>query len=268
MQRSWLVLLVLVVVSLAGCSALGGNPGTSDGAGDVSYPSGWGPNGPDNATRAIAGAQDMVAGSDFVERWVTVEETKQGMEDPYLVVVTEVRIDRDRERLLNQRRFYRVDAELAAAVAESGVEPLADRTANEVRQTYVNDSGGAQYHRLEARSPRITRLQSGDFASATDQPLPATLVASAPVFETATYSNATRTDAGVRYSISGVSAFHVDDGAGSATVGDDGLVSGFAFSATDPDSEEAFRYDLEVGDLTLDRPDWVGQDGSNTSQSG
>ena len=258
MQRSWLVLLVLGTVVLAGCSAPGGSASAD----------GWGPDGPNDAAGAVSSADDVVGDDDFVERWVTVEETKQGMEEPYLVVVTEVRVDRDRERLLNQRRFYLVDAGLAASVAESGVEPLADRTANEVRQTYVNASGGAQYYRLEARSPRITRLQSGDFASATDQPLPATLVASAPVFETATYSNATRTDAGVRYSISGVSAFHVDDGAGSATVGDDGLVSGFAFSATDPDSEEAFRYDLEVGDLTVDRPDWVGQDGSNTSQSG
>ena len=258
MNRTWLVLLVLVGVALSGCSALGGS--ASD---DVSYPAGWGPDGPDDAERAVSNAEDVVGDSDFVERWVSVEATSSGMEADYLVVVTEVRIDRDAERLLNQRRFYLVDAALAGSVAEAGTAPLENRTANEVRQTYFDSSGGVQYHRLEARSPRITRMQSGDYASATDQPLPAALIGSTPVFESATYSNPTQANGGVSYSISNVSAFHVQDGAGRATVGSDGLVSSYDFSATDPESEVALRYDIEVGDVSVDPPEWIDQAGSN-----
>lgn len=224
----------------------------------MSYPDGWGPDGPDNATRAIQGADDAVDGEDFVERWVSVEETGSGIDEPYLVVVTEVRVDRGAERLLNQRQFYLVDAELATSVAEDGTEPLADRKPNEVRQTYLDADGGTQFHRLENRSPRITALQSGNFDSATDQPLPAALIGSLPVFESATYADPTQTDGGVGYSISNVSAFQIDDGAGRATVGSDGVVTRYDVSEADPESAEAFRYRLERGNVTVDPPDWAG----------
>ena len=143
MQRSWLVLLVLGTVVLAGCSAPGGSASAD----------GWGPDGPNDAAGAVSGADDVVGDDDFVERWVTVEETAQGMDEPYRIVVTEVRLDRDRERLLQDRQFYLVDAALAGSVAENGTAPLADRTANEVRRVYLDASGGVQYHRLESRSP-------------------------------------------------------------------------------------------------------------------
>lgn len=256
MHRTWLVLLVLAGVVLAGCSAPGGVP-PSDGSGDVSYPSGWGPNGPDNATRAIHGADEAVAGEDFVERWVSIEATDSGVEEDYLVVVTEVRVDRDVERLLNQREFYLVDAELATSVAESGTDPLADRRPNEVRETYLDAEGGTQFHRLENRSPRITALQSGDYSTATDQPLPAALVGSLPVLESATYASPAETDGGVRYSVSNVSAFHIDDAAGSVAVGSDGVVTDYDVSSTDPESAEGFRYRLERGDVSVTPPEWV-----------
>jgi hypothetical protein len=252
-----LVLLVLAGVVLAGCSAPGGVP-PSDGSGDVSYPSGWGPDGPENATRAIHGADEAVAGEDFVERWVSVEETSSGIDEPYLVVVTEVRVDRGAERLMNHRQFYLVDAELATVVAEDGTEPLADRKPNEVRQTYLDAEGGTQFHRLENRSPRITALESEDFNSATDQPLPAALLGSLPVFESATYANPTQADGGVRYSISDVSAFQIEDGAGHTTVGSGGVVTGYNVSETDPESAEAFRYRLERGDVSVEPPEWAG----------
>ena len=253
MQRPWLVLLVLGTVVLAGCSAPGGSASA-----DVSYPDGWGPGGPDDASSAVSNADDVVGDGDFVERWIVVEETAQGMDEPYRIVVTEVRVDRDRERLLQDRRFYLVDAELASSVAQTGTAPLSDRTANEVRRVYLDASGGVQYHRLETRSPRVTQMGSADFASATDQPLPAALVGSAPVLESAKYSNPTQTDAGVEYSISNVSAFHVQDGSGRLTVGSDGLVSAYNFTATDPGSEQSFRYDVEVGDVSVDQPEWAG----------
>jgi len=253
MQRSWLVLLVLGTVVLAGCSAPGGSASA-----DVSYPDGWGPDGPNDAARAVSSADDVVGDDDFVERWVTVEETAQGMDEPYRIVVTEVRLDRDRERLLQVRQFYLVDAALAGSVAENGTAPLADRTANEVRRVYLDASGGVQYHRLESRSPRVTQMESTDFASATDQPLPAALVGSAPVLESAAYSDPTQTDASVEYSIANVSAFHVQDGGGRLTVGSDGLVSAYSFTAVNPDSEVAFRYDIDVGDVSVDPPEWAG----------
>lgn len=258
MQRTWLVLLVLGGVVLAGCSAPGTSPSDADGSADVSYPDGWGPDGPDNASRVADSADETVGGEDFAERWVSVETANRGMEADYLVVVTEVRADRDRERLLNLRSFYLVDDELAASVAEAGSEPLANRTANEVRRTYINSSGGVQYHRLEDRTPRTAPIESGDFASATDQPLPAALIGSAPVFESAAYADPAQTDAGVRYSIANVSAFHIDGGAGHLTVGSDGLVTGYDVSEADPESEEAFRYELEVGDVSVEPPEWTG----------
>lgn len=258
MQRSWLVLLAVGVLVLAGCSAPGGGDAGGDGAADVSYPDGWGADGPENATRAVSEARDVVGDGDFVERWTVVEQTARGMDDPYRIVVTEVRLDRERERLLQDRRFYLVDAELARSVAQSGPGPLADRRANEVRQVYLDDSGGVRYHRLENHSPRISELESSDFATATDQTLPAALVGSAPVFENAAYSNPSQTDDGVRYAIANVSALHVDGGAGRLAVRSDGLISAYNFSAVDPENEEAFRYGLEVGDVSIDRPDWSG----------
>lgn len=258
MHRTWLVLLVLCVVVLAGCSAPGGSPPATDGTGDVTYPDGWGPDGPENATRAIQSADQVVGGEDFVERWISVEETDSGMEQDYLVVVTEVRIDRDRERLLNERRFYLVDAALAASVAASGEGPLVDRRPDEVRETYLDASGGVESHRLENRSPRITRLGSADFATATDQPLPAALVGSLPVFESAAYADPIQTAGGVRYSITNVSAFHVREGAGRLTVGSDGVVSAYNVTSAGGESDAAFRYELERGDVTVDQPEWAG----------
>lgn len=266
MNRTWLVLLVLAGVVLAGCSAPGGSP-PSDGSGDVSYPSGWGPDGPDNATRAIHGADEAVAGQSFLERRVSVERAPEGMEAAYIVDVLVVRVDRERERLLAERRFYLVDAEVADAVADAGVEPLADRRADEVRVTYLHADGGNQYYRLGNRSPRITSLDSGDYGSAIDQPLPAVLVDAQPILVGATYANPTPAGSGVSYSLSNVSAFQLSGAAGPLTVRSDGLVSGFNVTEPENDSQQAFRYELEVGNVSIDEPEWSDDGGANRTPS-
>lgn len=265
MHRTWLVLLVFLGVVLAGCSAPGLNPTAGDGSADVTYPDGWGPDGPENASQAIQRADEAVAGQDFVERRVAVQTTPNGTDSEYLVDVLVVQVDRERERLVTERRFYLVDAELAASVTQSGLAPLSDRRADEVRRTYLDSSGGEQFYRLGERPPRITTLESGDFASAIDQPLPAVLVNSQPVVESATYGNPTQADGGVTYSISTVSAFQLSDGAGALTVGNEGLVSSFNVSESGQGSHDSFRYDLEVGDVSIDRPEWAsGEDANGT----
>lgn len=267
MQRTWLVLLVLGALLLAGCSAPGQSPTPTDAGNGASYPDGWGPNGPDNATRTVQSADDIVADQSFLERRVAVQKAPEGMEAAYVVDVLVVRVDRERERLLAERRFYLVDAEVAGAVADAGVEPLADRRADEVRLTYLHADGGNQYYRLGNRSPRITSLDSGDYGSAIDQPLPAVLVDALPIFEGATYENPTPAGSGVSYSLSNVSAFQLSGAAGPLTVRSDGLVSGFNVTEPENDSQQAFRYELEVGDVSIDEPEWSDDGGANRTPS-
>ena len=265
MERPWLVLLLAGCVLLAGCSLPGnGGPTTDGGSGDGSYPQGWGADGLTNATLAVQAADDAIGEEDFVERRVTVEPQRIGGERKYLIDVLVVRADRENERLLTQRRYYVVGNETARGVLDSGVQSLGNRSPDEVSRVYLNASGGYRYRQLGDLPPKVTELDSGNFATAMDQPLPATYSSAVPILESGTFTDAERTDGSVTYTVENVTARPFESGSGRVTVQSDGLVPEFAIRQSDESGMAAFTYELEPGDATVEPPEWT----SNASPSG
>lgn len=273
MERPWLVLLVVGCVLLAGCSLPGEAPtngGSGDGTpgGGASYPQGWSADGLSNATLAVRAADSAVAGDDFVERRVSVQPAPVKGGQPYLVDVLVVRVDRENGRLLSERRFYRVSNETARRVVDSGTGALGDRRADEVRRTFFNASGGFQYYRLGDRQPRVTSLDSGTFDSATDQPLPAVYASAVPMLASGTFSSAESTDGSVTYEVRNVSEAPFQRGAGTVTVRENGLVPAFNVTQSGSVRPASFTYELDRGDLTVERPGWLESNPSGGNGSG
>lgn len=279
MERPWLVLLVVGCVLLAGCSLPGSDPtnggaggdGTpDDGApgGDGSYPRGWSADGLSNATLAVQAADRAIADDDFVERRVAVQPADVQGGQPYLIDVLVIRVDRENGRLLSDRRFYRVSNETARRVVDSGTGALDDRRPEEVRRTFFNASGGYQYYRLGDRQPRVGPLDSGTFDSATDQPLPAVYASAVPMLASGTFTSTESTDGSVTYEVEGVSEAPFESGSGRVTVREDGLVPAFDLTQSGSMEPASFTYELDRGDLTVERPEWLESDPSSGNGSG
>ena len=257
MGRPWTVLLLVGCVLLAGCS-LPGTSGASGGADGFAYPQGWDAGGLANSTKAVQSADGAISGQDFLERRVAVQPTSVNGQTRYLVDELVVRVDRENSRLLTVRRFYLVSNETARSVAESGTDALGNRSANEVKQNYFNASGTMGYHHVGSRTGTSEWSESATFDSATDGRMPALFVSTTSMLESGNYSNATTTGSSVTYSIEGASNSFIERGSGEVTVQQNGLVSEFRIVQSGADRPAGYRYELETGDVTVERPSWVG----------
>lgn len=254
MHRAWMVLLVVGTLLVAGCSSPGSPP--SD---DIDYPAGWSEAGLANTTAAVEGADGAIGDSDFVEHHAFIQPTPEGSSADAIVSVLVVRVDQDDSRLINQRRLYTANESVANRVPEEGVGVLDTETPAEEQIIFLNDTGAYRYQNLSGQSSgTVTQLDSGDYESAVDQPLPAVFASSVNLLARGNLSNPTATEAGIRYEVRNVSERPLSNASGHVTVGSDGLVSEFTVSQTVDRGRLAVAYDLEVGDVTIETPDWLG----------
>jgi|GEM_PF-7054258 len=254
MHRSWLVLLVVGALLVAGCSAPG-SPATSPD--DIDYPAGWSEAGLTNTSAAVDTADASLADTDFVERRAFVEPLGPNATEDALIRVLVVRVDREQSRLLTEEHFYRVSDEDVTRVTEEGVSVLSEYEPVESRLTYLNESGAYRYLNLSGRDPVVRSLDGGSYGAAIDQPLPAVFAATVDRFAAASYANPTATDAGVRYEIANVSMQPMGNASGHLTVGPDGLVAEYVISESLEPGEVTLAYELDVGDVSVDQPTWL-----------
>lgn len=254
MHRAWMVLLAVGTLLVAGCAAPGSPP--SD---DIDYPPGWSESGLANTTAAIQGADTAIGDSDFVEQHAFIQPTPEGSSADAIVSVLVVRVDQDDNRLINQRRIYVVNDSVASRVPEEGVGVLDTETPAEEQIVFLNETGAYRYQNLSGQSSgTVSQLDSGDYESAIDQPLPAVFASSVSLLAGGNLSNPTTTEAGIRYDVRNVSEQPLSNASGHVHVGSDGLVSEFTVSQTVDRGRLAVAYDLEVGDVTIEEPDWLG----------
>lgn len=255
MQRPWMVLVVIGVLLVAGCSS----PSTQSPSPDeIDYPAGWSEAGLTNTTAAVQGADEAVGDTDFAERRAFVQPLGPEADSDALIRVLVVRVDHDASRLVTDERFYRVNDSDVTRVLDEGVGVLSEYESVESRVTFLNETGAYRYLNLSGREPAVQSMDGGTFGSAVDQPLPAVFATTAETLAGGNYSNPTSTDAGVRYDVASVPVGEWNTSTGHVLVRSNGLVGEFVLTEETDAGTTALAYELEVGDVTVEEPSWLG----------
>lgn len=254
MQRPWMVLVVVGVLLVAGCSAPSSQPQSPD---EIDYPAGWSEAGLTNTTAAVQGADDAIGDSDFVERRAFVRPLGPNASADALVRVLVVRIDHDASRLVTDERFYRVDDTDVDRVVEEGVSVLSSYESVESRVTYLNETGAYRYLNLSGREPTVRSMDGGTYRAAVDQPLPAVFATTVETLAGGNYSNPTSTEAGIRYDVASVPVGEWNTSTGHVLVRSNGLVGEFVLTEETDAGTTALAYELDVRDVSVEEPAWL-----------
>lgn len=262
MRRPLLAVLVVLLVAIAGCSS-GPTDGPPDGTPSTTaelppYPDGWGQDGVTNRTTAVQTADGAVGGADFAETLVFVRPAPQGFPTFNEVTVIEIRVDYDAERAVINRRLYEATNETASEVVETGLGALSDTDPYGVQRTYVNATAGVDYRDLPDQEPTTQPVESGSFATVTSGPAPFLQSAAIEISDRAFVEAPSGTaDGGLEYAITGMNGSLWESASGTITLTADGLVTDVSITGDFGGTEVRYDYEAEVGDLSVDRPEWA-----------